>query len=222
MSSSTFKYGKVDKRIKKNITFTIPYFSETTITGNNYVLTNDTNVFVINLATSRSVEEITVTNCTYTYNSTSKTLTIENVTGDVTVQIIIVGDTSELVFGSGSFIEDNPPHVVHQKVASGTVNYTDKYGRSASMNIANAPYDKNVVLKGTSCAFVNVKIENTTSYRTTNITFGQGSYKYNKHPSFQQGNDTVYTGSGYGCSYTFSSVTGRYVVADIQNMYGPE
>lgn len=222
MSSSTYKYGKVDKRIKKNITFTIPYFSGTTITGNNYVLTNDTNFFTINLASYRSVESITVTNCTYTYTSVTKTLTIKNVTGDVQVEIIIVGDTSELVFGSGSFIEGEPPHVVHQKVASGTVNYTDKYGRSAVMNIANAPSNKNVVLKNTSCRFANVKIENTTSYRTTKITFGQGSYKYNKHPSFQQGNDTVYTGSGSGCNYTFSNVTGRYVVADIQSAYGPE
>lgn len=220
MSSSTFKYGKTNKRIKKNITFTLPYFSGTTITGNDYVLTNDTNVFIINLASYRSVESITVTNCTYTYTSSTKTLTIENVTGDVTVRIVIVGSTCELHFGSGSFIESG--HVVHQAVASGTVSYTDKYGRSATMNIANPPSDKNVVLKNSRCVFSNVKIENTTSFPTTKITFGQGDYKYNKHPSYQYGNDTVYTGSGSGCSYTFSSVTGRYVVADIQNMYGPE
>ena len=96
MASSSEKIGyKVLERVKKNITFVYPYF-EPTITGTPYVLTNDTNVFSVDTTMHGvnwfDIEEVQTTNSSNTYNN--HTLTITNVTDDVTATVISTGPTS--------------------------------------------------------------------------------------------------------------------------------
>ena len=75
------------KRIRYNITFS--YYNASVapaIIGGSYVYTNESNVFNVD-TTTFDVDSITTTNATGVYDSTNKTITITNITGDVTVLV---------------------------------------------------------------------------------------------------------------------------------------
>ena len=226
MASVDYIIGyQVHARVKKTITWNILYFpDEVTVTGNDYVLTYETNTFTLTANATFTIENVTGTNCTTSFNSSTGLLTITNVTGNVTITVTVAGTTLGFFRGGAELWEGGPKY---QYVSGGTIYYKNKYNQDTTFTIpSNYNQDtwSNMILLHSTCQFVNVTVTNETSYSTTKITFGQGEYQRNKYTpsSSSPTNANTCLAYGYGpISYTFTDCTGPWIVADIQDAYGP-
>lgn len=240
MATQTIQLGVQYKpriQIPIEIRYWGPFQPATTSPG--YVLTNTDNYITVDVSQYQveSVTEITawppdgVTLSRYnlSYDSTTHRILIKNIEGysfDPTSQQKIVieikaysENIANLCLEQWSGPGQGGPVWVYP--GSGYVYYTDKYGNSQTLNLANTGlpgivYNKPLFLKGTQVRFssVSVSYSGTPTPPSPNfgITYGEGNYTYNDYNSSGTGGNTVIT---TGSSCTIASVTGPYVVVDV-------
>lgn len=222
MASKNYSIGyQVHARVKKTITWNIPYFqNELTISGNDYVLTYETNTFTLTPNATFTIETVTATNCTSSFNSSTGVLTLTNVTGNVAITVTIAGTTLTLELGQRQ-APTQPP--TYQYIGGGTVYYKDKYGQDQVLTIPdrlNQRYKKLILLHST-CICENIIHKSTSPYGVSDTTFGQGPYEINNpSPNHHYGghNECLQATSGlYPANFTFTDCVGPWIVIDVSH-----
>lgn len=199
---------------KYNITFNFTYL-QPTVTGPSYVWTLQQNAFTVAID-DYNIESITVTNASYTFNSTTGDLIIYDVVGNVVVTIAAVAkdDILYTLKVAGAQYADQGQYYGYWP-SSGTITYTNKYGQSVTVNVANLNIGPgpltiswqrtNAILKGTAVVCTNIALSsNYGSPSARNVRF----YRY-----YQTSENIEHTGPGTGASYSYQNIDGSVIIS---------